>query len=105
MLNGGRRVTSNRATYDTEVLFKLLVADSTSALDASGPSHRCMRDRSMCHYLCVFEVGGCPGHALQHHLAPRHIFRCILGGILEAVGHRVGPMGAQGRPKSLKDGV
>ena len=38
MLNGTRQVTSNRATYDTEVLFKLLVVDSTCALDASRAS-------------------------------------------------------------------
>ena len=34
-LNCTRQATNNRATYDTEVLFKLLVVDSTCALNAS----------------------------------------------------------------------
>ena len=34
-MNGGRHATDNRATKDTEVLIKLLVADNTCALNAS----------------------------------------------------------------------
>ena len=35
VLNCGRQATNNRATHDTEVLFKLLVDDSTCALNVS----------------------------------------------------------------------
>ena len=46
-------------------------------------------------FLCDFEVVGVPWAPSGHHLAPSLIFRWIWGGILEAMGHRLGANGVK----------
>ena len=66
-------MTSNRATYDTEVLFKLLVVDSTCALDASRASSLTHKHA---HMTAPTELESASGMNISRHWS-RHAFRDI----------------------------